>query len=270
MAGRDTLAERMNAGRPRQVTRRPFPADRRLVTAAMRAGRRTAPMYGLMDLDVTTARQFLAASTPALSLTAFVVASVARAAAEHPEVHAYRDWRGQVVTHRHVDAATLIEIQTPQGPFGLPHVLRDADIRDVADLSAEMRRVRREPSSGDSGAWLERAAPVATRIPGAVRAMYAIMARSAALRQRVGTVAVTAVGMFAGGSGFGLAPLTLMPLEVVVGGLSARPRVIDGQIQIRDVLDVSLVIDHNVVDGAPAARFAARFRELIESAAVLG
>jgi hypothetical protein len=28
-------------------------------------------------------------------------------------------------------------------------------------------------------------------------------------------------------------------------------------------------IDHNVVDGAPAARFAAEFQELLESAAVI-
>jgi pyruvate/2-oxoglutarate dehydrogenase complex dihydrolipoamide acyltransferase (E2) component len=30
-----------------------------------------------------------------------------------------------------------------------------------------------------------------------------------------------------------------------------------------------VVIDHNVVDGAPATRFAARLRELIETAAVI-
>jgi hypothetical protein len=53
---------------------------------------------------------------------------------------------------------------------------------------------------------VERAAPAATRIPGAIPAMYVVMARSVAVRQRVGTVAVTAVGMFAGGGGFGLTP----------------------------------------------------------------
>jgi pyruvate/2-oxoglutarate dehydrogenase complex dihydrolipoamide acyltransferase (E2) component len=38
---------------------------------------------------------------------------------------------------------------------------------------------------------------------------------------------------------------------------------------VRDVLDLTLAIDHNVVDGAPAARFAADLREFIETAAVL-
>ena len=226
-------------------------------------------MYGLVEVDVTKAKQILADHDPPSSLTAFVVASVARAAAAHPEVHAYRNWRGQLVTHQHVDVTTIVEISTPQGPFALPCTLHDADIREVPDLTAELHRVKREPAASRNGRWLERAVPAGTRIPGAVRAMYAVMARSVAVRQRVGTVAVTAVGMFAGGGGFGITPMTMMSLEVVVGGLARRPRVIDDHIEIRDVLDLTLAIDHNVIDGAPATRFSAELRELIESAAVL-
>jgi pyruvate/2-oxoglutarate dehydrogenase complex dihydrolipoamide acyltransferase (E2) component len=228
-----------------------------------------APMYGLMEVDVTKALRILGASERPASLTAFVVASVARSAAAHPEVHAYRNWRGQLVTHRHVDVATMVEISTEQGPFGFPHVLQDADIRDVPDLTAELHRVKREPSASHNGRWLQRAGPLSVRIPGVVPAMYAVMARSVALRQRVGTVAVTAVGMFAGGAGFGLTPPTLMSLQVVVGGMSQRPRVVDGRILIRDILDLSLVIDHNVIDGAPATRFGADLRHIIEDAAAL-
>ena len=259
----------MAGERSRRVEIQPFPPNRRLVTAALRAGRRMAPMYGLVDVDVTRANRLLAARNPPSSLTAFVVASVARAAAAHPDVHAYRNWRGQLVRHHHVDVTTMIEISTPQGPFGMPHVLRDADVRGVPDLTAELHRVKRRPASSSSGRWLERAAPIATHIPGTVQATYAVMARSVAVRQRVGTVAVTAVGMFAGGGGFGLTPMTIMTLEVVVGGMSQRPRVVDGQIEVLDVLDLTIVIDHNVVDGAPAARFAAELRELIETAAVV-
>jgi pyruvate/2-oxoglutarate dehydrogenase complex dihydrolipoamide acyltransferase (E2) component len=37
----------------------------------------------------------------------------------------------------------------------------------------------------------------------------------------------------------------------------------------REFVDLTLSFDHDVVDGAPAARFAARLRELLESASVL-
>ena len=63
--------------------------------------------------------------------------------------------------------------------------------------------------------------------------------------------------------------MTMMSLEVVIGGMTQRPRVVDGQIEAREVLDLTIVIDHNVVDGAPATRFAAQLRELIETAAVI-
>lgn len=107
----------------------------------------------------------------------------------------------------------------------------------------------------DPRSLLERAAAGAACIPGAIRAMYAVMERSVAVRQRIGSVAVTSVGMFAGGGGFGLTPMTLMTLEVVVGGMTRRPRVVSGHIDVRDVLDLTVAIDHDVVGGAPATRF---------------
>ena len=81
----------MAVERPRRVEVRSFPSNRRIVTAAMRAGRRRVPMYGLAEVDVTTANRLLAGHDPPWSLTAFVVASAARAAAAHPPVHAYRN-----------------------------------------------------------------------------------------------------------------------------------------------------------------------------------
>jgi 2-oxoacid dehydrogenases acyltransferase (catalytic domain) len=60
--------------------------------------------------------------------------------------------------------------------------------------------------------------------------------------------------MFAGGGGFAIAPPTLASLLVVVGGFSERARVIDDHIVVRDVLDLTVTIDHNIVDGAPATR----------------
>lgn len=263
------VAEPAGPRRERAVVTRPFPSSRRLVTAAVRSGRRIVPMHGLFDVDVTEARGRLAAADPPLSLTAFVVASVARAVAAHREVHAYRDWRGRLVEHQHVDVQTLVEVPTKQGSFGLVHVVRDADVRDVADISAELRSVKSEPGSTATGRLLDRVAPAAGRLPGLYRLLYAVMARSRRIHQATGTVQVTAVGMFAEGGGHAIAPPTMASLLVVVGGASRRPRAVDGQVVVRDVLDLTVTIDHNVVDGAPATRFGATLRAMLESASAL-
>ncbi len=239
------------------------------MTAAVRAGRRIVPMHGLFEVDVTQARRLLAEADPPLSPTAFVIASLARTAAAHPQVHAYRDWRGRLVEHRHVDVQTLIEVPTSQGPFGLVHVVRDADLRTVADIGAELRSVKADADITRTGRLLNTVAPAAGRILGLYRAMYAAMSRSRRVHLAIGTVQVTAVGMFAEGGGFAIAPPTLASLVVVVGGLSRRPAVVGARIEVRDVLDLTVSIDHNVVDGGPATRFAADLRRMLNTAAVL-
>ena len=226
-------------------------------------------MHGLIDIDVTAALDLLAEHEPPLSVTAFFVASVGRAAARYPQVHAYRDWHGRLVQHCHVDVQTLIEVSTAQGPFGLVHVVRDADIRSVASISAELRAVKADHPTTSAGRLLDTVAPVAGRIPGLFRVMYAVMSRSRRIHRATGTVQVTAVGMFGGGGGFAIAPPTLASLVIVIGGISKRPHVVEGQVRIRDIADLTVTVDHNVVDGAPATRFTAELRRLIHTASVL-
>lgn len=51
-----------------------------------------------------------------------------------------------------------------------------------------------------------------------------------------------------------------------MGGVAEKPGVVDGGIEVREYLYVTLSFDHDIVDGAPAARFSQHFRELVESA----
>jgi pyruvate/2-oxoglutarate dehydrogenase complex dihydrolipoamide acyltransferase (E2) component len=220
-------------------------------------------------VDVTTALQIMQQPDPPLSLTAFVVATLGRTAAVHPEVHAYRDWRGRLVQHRHVDVQTLVEIETDDGPFGMVHIVRDADSRDVADISRELRAVKADPSITRIGRGLATLASMVGRVPGVYRMMFAVMSRSRRVREAAGTVSLTAVGMFAGGGGFAIAPPTLASLSVVVGGLSRRPTAVGDQVELRDILDLTVSVDHNVVDGAPATRFGADLRHALSHATAL-
>jgi len=85
-----------------------------------------------------------------------------------------------------------------------------------------------------------------------------------------GTVTVTAVGRFGKGhSGWGIAsPPT--SLNLVGGSMASKPAVIEGRIEPREILNLTVAFDHNVIDGAPAARFTQRLVALIESGYGLG
>jgi len=84
-------------------------------------------------------------------------------------------------------------------------------------------------------------------------------------KRLAGTVAVTSVGMFGSGGGWGISP-TNYALQLTVGGIERKPRFVDGEVVPREFLDLTVTVDHDVVDGAPAARFVGRLRELVEAA----
>ncbi len=80
---------------------------------------------------------------------------------------------------------------------------------------------------------------------------------------------ITAVGMFGKGAGWGIPP-ALPTLMMTVGGIGEKPVLVDGQIALRDSLSLTISFDHDMIDGAPAARFTERLKELIESGYDLG
>jgi pyruvate/2-oxoglutarate dehydrogenase complex dihydrolipoamide acyltransferase (E2) component len=89
------------------------------------------------------------------------------------------------------------------------------------------------------------------------------------MKRSGGTVGLTSVGMFGTRSGWGLG-MPVHSLAVMVGGIAQKPGVVDGRIEAREYLDLTLSFDHNIVDGAPAARFAQKCADLIESGWLTG
>jgi len=83
-----------------------------------------------------------------------------------------------------------------------------------------------------------------------------------------GTFTVTRVGNI---GGMLATPILNVPEVAILGVNAIRERavVIDGQIQVRAMLYLSPSFDHRIIDGAVAARFVARLKELLEDPAAL-
>lgn len=81
-------------------------------------------------------------------------------------------------------------------------------------------------------------------------------------------VVLSAVGMFSKGGGWGLS-MPSHTLRITVGGIVEKPGSIDGRIEPREYLNVTLDFDHDIVDGALAPRFAQLFREMVETGSLL-
>jgi pyruvate/2-oxoglutarate dehydrogenase complex dihydrolipoamide acyltransferase (E2) component len=249
----------------------PFPRERHDVVDALEVGVRRHMVHALLEVDVTRARDLMrareASSGERLSFTAFVVASLARAIDGDRRLHACRDFRGRLVLFDEVDVVTLVESEV--GAVAIPHVVRAANRRTVREIHDEIRRVKREPAAS-----AQRSGPLArlSRVtPGPLRRLFFRLLRRDPqwLKRTAGTTLVTAVGMFGTGAGWAVGIVPLHTLALTVGGITRKPGIVDGRIEPREVLSLTASVDHDVVDGAPAARFLARLREIVEGAEVL-
>jgi pyruvate/2-oxoglutarate dehydrogenase complex dihydrolipoamide acyltransferase (E2) component len=244
----------------------PNPKIRRWFAAAFRTAQHTPMMHGLIEVDVTKAREFLrehkAKTGESLSFTAFLIACLAKAVDENKAVQAFRKGSKHLVLFEDVDVYTLIERTVAGQKQIIPYTIRAANRKTVRELHHEIRAAQVEDVEKVL-TWLQF---LPDFLFGPFFWVFSWIGRRDphVWKQYVGTVGITAVGMFGKGAGWGIPP-ALPTLMVTVGGISEKLAVVDGQIVARDYLNLTISFDHDIIDGAPAARFTEQLKELIES-----
>jgi len=242
---------------------------------AVTPGHRT---FGLVEFDVTTARQRIVELQRAgrrLTLVTFVVSCIGRALAEHPALNSVRVGRS-VYRFADVDVNLSVEIPTPQGNFPHQLTIRRAQEKGPEAIYAEIDDARRlysrEAAVGVEDRRFERAVRWLALAPRPVRigALRAVARSARRVKKWSGTTFVTSVTKFADGGGF-VIPFAAGPMAVsfALGGIARRSVCHDGVHENREYLAVTVIVNHDVVDGAPAARFVHRLQELVDEADAL-
>ena len=220
---------------------RPGPVRQLVAERMSTSARTTAPVTLTTDADATElvrvraalqAEARAAGATPP-SYTDCFVKLTAVALAEHPVLNASLEGE-RLVQHRAVHVGVAVD--TPRGLLAC--VLRDVSDKSLRVLAAE-------------SAALIAAARAGTVSPDALRG---------------GTFTVSNLGAYEIDA---FTPIINLPECAIlgVGRIVARAVVVDqtaGTIAARKMVALSLTFDHRVVDGAPAARFLQRVKQLVE------
>jgi 2-oxoisovalerate dehydrogenase E2 component (dihydrolipoyl transacylase) len=218
---------------------------RRAIARKMQESKRHIPHFTYVEeVDVTelvALRDALNAQHSVtrgeLSPLAFVIRAVVRAVAAYPQVNARFDDEAEVLTL--FDAVHLgVATQTDAGLM-VP-VLRQAQTLDLWACAAAIARLAATTRAGK-----------ATRdeLTGS-------------------TLTVTSLGKL---GGIASTPVINRPEVAIVGinRIVARPMVVDGAVQVRQMMNLSSSFDHRVVDGAVAAAYIQQVRRLLEHPALL-
>ena len=245
----------------------PYPKIRRWMAAMFRSVQHKPMIHGLLEVDVTRARAHLrehkATTGESLSFTAFLIACLAKAVDEHKAVQACRQGSKHLILFEEVDVYTPIEHEVAGQKQVIPSIIRAANRKTVREIHHEIRAAQVQDVTKD----LMRVQSLPTFLFKPYLWIFTWIGRThpQVWKKNVGTVGITAVGMFGNGAGWGIPIAPPTPLMVTVGGMSEKPGIVDGHLAIRDYLSLTISFDHEIIDGAPAARFTERLKELIES-----
>jgi pyruvate/2-oxoglutarate dehydrogenase complex dihydrolipoamide acyltransferase (E2) component len=251
----------------------PFSLSRQIGSDWVELGKQKHHMTALLEFDVTEARKAIRAyrrrTGRGLSFFAWMVKCISQAVSEHKEINAYRHGKRRLVLFDDVDIAVTMERMVEGARTPTPHVVRRANAKSLDEIHEEIASAQATEVTGSGQVLGERKNPWVAwayrLVPEVLRRLISRKFTTDAfyLKRTMGTVVITSLGMYGKLSGWGISA-GLHTLCCTLGGIVKKPRVMEGRVESREFLHLTLLIDHDIVDGAPAARFVARLNELVE------
>ncbi|GAA0480923.1 dihydrolipoamide acetyltransferase family protein [Parasphingorhabdus litoris] len=217
---------------------------RRKIAQNMAESKRHIPHFSYVDeIDMTTLEDMRAdlnanrGERPKLTMLPLMIVAICKSLPQFPMLNAtYDDEAGLVTRHGavHLGMAT----QTDQGLM-VP-VIRDAQDKNIWQLAAEIGRLSAAARDGSAKA---------DELSGS-------------------TLTLTSLGPL---GGIATTPVIQRPQVAIIGPnkIVERPMIIDGEIQARKLMNLSISCDHRVVDGYDAASYVQALKHLLETPVLL-
>lgn len=253
-----------------------FPSSRQSTFDVGYLGARRHHIKALIELDVTNARKLIKTyrrdKRAKLSFNTWLLTCISRAIADHKEVHALRKGKNKLIIFRDIDISLIVEKNVNGQKVPLPLVIRNADKKSLTEIEQEIGAAKDQAVRSEKDYVLGEgrytwAMKLFVALPQFMRLLVWnwVLKNPFFFKNMAGTAVVTSVSsQVRNVKGWGI-PVTFHPVCFVVGSIVKKPGVVDHDIKIREYLYMTVLLDHDVIDGAPAARFLSRLTDLVES-----
>lgn len=243
-----------------------YPSSRRFTFDVGRIGRRKHHVKAFLEVDVGDARKKIKQNRCTglnISFTAWLIKVIADTVGLHPQASGInRPGRNKVVVFNDVDVSLVIEKVVNGTRVPLPYVIRKADQKTLGQIYSEIESAKSQTIDNEGDYVLgERRSPVGMRLftslPQWLRLglmQLFVVRKPGRMKGMMGTVMVTTAGMAGHARGW-ILPYSMHPLCLALGSVNEQALAYRGEIRIREVLHLTVLVDHDVIDGVPAARF---------------
>lgn len=250
---------------------------RRKIAIATWSSPKEGNIYGKISIDMTKALDYLEnmrkISGQKITVTHLVGRCIGLALADSPDLNG-RIFLGRYYPHKTVDISFLVSLEGGKdlAKFKVCNIDKKSVIDIAKELADGVERLRLgKDANFERPKKLIRILPTWLIRP--VLWLTGYLSAAAGLNIPLvgvekfpfGAVIVTSVGMFGVDEGFAPpTPFARVPIYMTIPEIKKRPVVIDDEIVIRPMLDLTVTIDHRFVDGHRGAMVAKVLRKFME------
>lgn len=243
----------------------PLSTARKMLIAAVNCNKKNA-IHCVTEIDISKPRETInihfEKTGEKISFTAYIVKSLAKTLQEFPEMNSFLKGSRLIILDD-ITISVLVEREFQEEKIPEPLAIYSVQSKSVKQIHNEIRTAQKLEGKnlGDLNkfAWIR-------FIPRFLLKTFVKLAdRNITMAKKYGKVAVTAVGMFSKNATWFI-PHGTATVMLTVGGISKKPIEENGSLLNREFLSVTASFDHEIIDGAPAARFMTRFTEIMETA----
>lgn len=235
-------------------------------------GLRKHHVSAMLEFDVTESRaklRELRKKGIQVSFNAWLIKVIATVLGKYPEAASYICNKKKLIIFEDINVSIIVEKKIGDTKVPIPLVIEKADKKSSTAISAEIEAAKsQELKTGDivlkkkSSAYQR----LYYRLPGFARRLFWkwLLINPKAAYRTMGNVSVTSVGMIGKINGWFIHK-SVHPVSFGIGSVIVKPVVIDGDIKQREILNMTILVDHDVIDGAPMVRFLGDLTDFLEN-----
>lgn len=253
-----------------------FPRNRQLLSDIYDEFQKKHYMNGLIEVNVTKGRKIIqnynSTATEKLSFSSWIVKCIADSVKEHPEINSFRKGKNKVIQFEDIDIVLMIEKFVEGKPIAMPYSIRKCESKSVIEISKEIRKVQTTESNEkdqltEQGIILK----FYPYVPKFIRQIFIrrMIHNPFYIKKQGGVIVVTSVSAFTASSGWVMGFGGMLTMSIALGGKSIKQKLLDDNLIEEEFTQMTISIDHDIIDGAPAARFISTLVKNIEAGCFL-
>jgi pyruvate/2-oxoglutarate dehydrogenase complex dihydrolipoamide acyltransferase (E2) component len=225
------------------------------------AGLRKHHVQALLEFDVTESRAKLRElrknGTP-VSFTAWIIKVIGTVLHKHPQAAAYIQSKKRLIIFHDINVSLIVEKKTGVSKVPIPLVIEKTNKKSALEISREIEAAKSQIIKPED-IVLKKQSSAKQRLyyhlPGFARRFFWdwLLRNPKAAYRTMGNVAVTSVGMIGRINGWFI-HRSVHPISFGIGSILLKPVVSGKEIKTREILNMTILVDHDVIDGAPMVR----------------